>query len=248
MDRDFLAMLMEYIMDLRDREGRSRESDGRIYEDTDAIGNDMGMTSINGGSLGPATGGQENNPWGGPRQDFDMGGDGLISAMGNSNPAQYDTSPSTYGGPPPRQQSLGELLALHGLYNPGPARPLQGQVSPEFLESERRRKFNEQLAMSGLYDPGPATEQRDNSVSAKPDPQARPVTPRVPLGLQSPRNLPPSYTPERARPASRPVPARGISYPIQAAKRIQQAAVQPQARPQISTPMSPGTLRSLTRR
>jgi hypothetical protein len=237
---DLLAMLMEYIL--------NRQTNGDASIGGDMAYDDYGMQGTIGG-LGAAA-----------PPPIDMGGDNTISAM-TGGPSRNDTSPSTYGGPPPqapRQQTLGELLALHGLYDPGPAtqtrsRTVKGPVTnPVTAKNERGDAGNKANTppRTGVLPNGNAFpgQGRDNSVSAKPDPQARPATPRSPVGFQAPRNLPPRNPPAQARPASRPVPARGISYPIQAAKRIQQAAVQPQARPQIAKPMSPGTLRSLTRR
>jgi hypothetical protein len=242
MDPALLQALMEYILNRQTAQQHGNPGG-------DMPNDQFGMEDTIGG-LGAAA-----------PPPVDMGGDNTISAMSAGNPARHDTSPSTYGGPPPRQQTLGELLALHGLYDPGPARPMPGRAAGPQPRPVAGPAGNAEPKESNRANTPPRTgvlpngnafpgQGRDNSVSAKPDPQARPVTPRVPLGLQSPRNLPPSYTPERARPAAptRPIPARGISYPIQAAKRIQQAAVQPQARPQIAKPMSPGTLRSLTRR
>jgi hypothetical protein len=237
---DLLAMLMEYIL--------NRQTNGDA-----SIGGDMPMDDY--GLQGTIGGLGAVDPNVNSRNSLPLSFNDHYVADGSGG---NRWGPNMIGGEappqPPRQQTLGELLALHGLYDPGPARPMPGRVDGPQPRPVAGAAGNAP-AQSNKANTPPRTgvlpngnafpgQGRDNSRSFKPDPQARPATPRVPVGFQAPRNLPPSSPPAQARPASRPVPPRGISYPIQAAKRIQQAA----ARPQIAKPMSPGTLRSLTRR
>jgi hypothetical protein len=245
MDPDLLAMLMEYILN-RQTAGDQAIGGEQPYDDYNTQGTIGGL-----GAVDPNVNSRDSLP-----MSFN---DHYVADGSGGN----RWGPNMIGGeaPPqaPRQQTLGELLALHGLYDPGPARPMPGRVDGPQPRPVAGAAGNAEPKESNRANTPPRTgvlpngnafpgQGRDNSVSAKPNPQARPATPRVPVGFQAPRNVPPSSPPAQARPASRPVPPRGISYPIQAAKRIQQAAVQPQARPQIAKPMSPGTLRSLTRR
>jgi hypothetical protein len=240
MDPDLLAMLMEYILN-RQTAGDQAIGGEQPYDDYNTQGTIGGL-----GAVDPNVNSRNSLP-------LSFNDHYVADGSGGNR-----WGPNMIGGEappqPPRQQTLGELLALHGLYDPGPARPMPGRVDGPQPRPVAGAAGNAP-AQSNKANTPPRTgvlpngnafpgQGRDNSRSFKPDPQARPATPRVPVGFQAPRNLPPSSPPAQARPASRPVPPRGISYPIQAAKRIQQAA----ARPQIAKPMSPGTLRSLTRR
>jgi hypothetical protein len=278
MDPATLQAIMEYILDLRDREGRSREDNGRIYEDTATVGGyGGGLPNVWSNATGRAEiGGNEAGTWGGPPQDFDMGGDGLISATGG-NPAGYDTSPSTYGGPPPQPRaSMAELLAMSGLYDPGPAKPMAG------------RKDGPRSA--------PTPEPKDRTVNYPRDPQARgnraetpPRTGMLPNGRAFPGVGPrgpaaniqqtvqhlaqrassfgrppqptgsfgPANVPYSAPRVQRPAPApRPVSNPPAAPAPRQQFSAPtqraaPQARPAYTPPAAPAlraALSALTRR
>ncbi len=104
---------------------------GPIYEDTTSVGNDMGMTTPNGGSIGPPTGGQENNPWGNypAWTDFDpYSGGNLYDAFGGattgdmrgSNIGAY-TGPLGNFGPPTLGRGPGglDLRSLQSRSAPG---------------------------------------------------------------------------------------------------------------------------------
>jgi hypothetical protein len=245
---DLLAMLMEYILN-RQTNGDASIGGAMPYDENGLRGTIGGL----GAAMPPSV---------------DMGGDNTLSAISAGNPAQHDTSPSTYGGPfpPPRLDSdLGKLIAAlmpaqnrapFGAYNranagtPGKPYPEHAEPQPRpvagpagNVEPKESNRANTPprtgVLPNGNPFPGQA-QPRNRSVKTLP---ANPVTAR---NQPRPVSNPPA---SRPTPPRTPVnPPRGISYPIQAAKRIQQAAVQPQARPQIAKPMSPGTLRSLTRR
>jgi hypothetical protein len=191
MDRDFLAMLMEYIM--------SQQQGPAVDSPYGAQGDIGGLGVLDG-----------------PAPVFPVPVSGPMPLPGQGNRANT----------PPRTGMLPNGNPFPGRGEGAQSQRLSASPPPSKAAAAKKR-----------YYPVGYTGPRD------PDPSPAPP----PVGM-----TPPPRTPATPRP-TRPIPAhtkftgpgpKGISFPIQAAKRIQQAATAPQ----IAKPMPPGTLRSATKR
>jgi hypothetical protein len=259
MDRDLLSMLMEYIL--------NRQTSGQSSTGGDGVWMPMGEQDTIGG-LGAV------DPEGGMGSPVPIGFNDHYNYDGSGGAQQ-----SIGGAPPEPQQpraSMAELLAMSGLYDPGPAKPMAG------------RKDGPRSA--------PTPEPKERTVNYPRDPQARgnraatpPRTGTLPNGRAFPGVGPngpaaniqqtvqhlaqrassfgrqpqptgsfgPANVPYSAPRAQRPAPApRPVSNPPAAPAPRQQFSAPtqraaPQARPAYTPPAAPAlrtALSALTRR